>query len=232
MKKLCVTFAIILLLLVVDADGRPLIFAYGGDCFCEQIERIISQSNTKWKVFCYRGNPYASGSTLSLMAKLQPDVVMFPKSLYQLFVESGFTGSVTYYRQVTPFAYLGVWAGSENPEAKSVVNRLAAFLYKVGCAKETLVVPNGWWIDRLGNVQFKEKETRIRAPIKGVQAGIYRYKVKGIPRKVFLVKLPKPAKVVSTLEGFGKVSYVGNVYLFPSLWRTSFAVKQLKRNSL
>lgn len=50
------------------------------------------------------------------------------------------------------------------------------------------------------------------------EAGIIYHKVKGFEVKTFLILFKEKMEILSTLDGYKKVYYVGNNYLPPSLW--------------
>ncbi len=227
MKRLmCALFIVLFLPGVIWA--KKVVFAYGGGSLCRNVESVVEDYGKGWKVFCYYGNPYKSGRSIKLISKLKPDVILFPAVLYPLFVKSGFTGSVDYYKRAGKWLYVGVWAGAVSKDAQKMVDLISEKLKETSLLKETDVDPDGWWLYQLSRKTWMDSFTPVKNPMSGVKAGIYRYKVDGYPRKVFLVSFDTPKIALSTLEGMRKVRAVGNVYLHPHFWKRCTPVEKLK----
>ncbi len=221
-----VAFLLLFLLFASACRAGGLVFAYGTEHYCRAVEAALSRFSG-WRLFCYRGNPYSDASVLRLMALLKPDVLFFPESLYPLFVESGFTGSLEHVRAAGG-VYIGVSSASRASDARRVVDALSGLLKK---AEVPSVSPSGWWLFRLSRVPLsREKRTPVDLKIPGADAAIYRYKVDGYPRKAFLVSFSSERLALSSLYGVSRVRHVGNVYLHPHFWgRGSCSVERLRR---
>ena len=208
--------------------AKGLIFAYGSSCLCRHFERSI-EVKKGWKLYCYYGNPYKNADSLKIMAKLSPDIVFFPKELFSLFVHSGFTGSLIKARCVNDFLCLGLWAGSVSSDADEMLKYLFYAAKRFPCIDEADVSPRGWWLYRLSQIDYKNAYTPINSPIKGIKSGIYRYRVSGYPRKVFLALFDK-RRAISSLHGIYDITYAGNVYLYPYFWRKSHSLEYLNKS--
>ena len=224
MKKLAVML-VLTLSLASAARAEKVVFAYGNSCLCRDVEKVVKEFGKGWRLLCYMGNPYKDAKVLKIWARAKPEVIMFPQELFPLMVYRNFTGDIARWISLGK-VYFGVWAGSRSKDAGNLLEYLKKHLNK-RCLSSAYVSPGGWWLYQLSNTRYQEKYTPIASPIKGIKAGIFRYKVGKIPQKAFLVKM-KPRPVLSTLEGIKKASFVGNVYLHPALWGKDCSVKRLK----
>jgi len=62
------------------------------------------------------------------------------------------------------------------------------------------------------------KERKIEIGLEGVEAKVIYHRLKGFEVKTLLLSFDRPRRVLSTMEGFKEVRFVGNHYDPPELW--------------
>jgi adenosylcobinamide amidohydrolase len=67
-------------------------------------------------------------------------------------------------------------------------------------------------------LKLKKNKRKFNLDLDGTKAEIIYHRFKGINVKTFLVSFVCPRRILSTLEGFKQVSFIGNHYNPPELW--------------